>query len=148
MKKYLIIFGIVAALTACAGTGDSAAPAASQNPLASARPATGIAALRGAKFETVKNGTKITLSFDDQKDRIYGKVVNNYNSPFTADGNRITFKPMLSTMMMGLNAAAMQAESDYFKFITDGGAKTFSLSGNMLTLTNAAGQSMKFKKVN
>ena len=148
MKKYFIIFGLVAALTACAGAGDSAAPATTQNSAASSRPTTGIASLRGAKFEATKDGTKITLNFDDQKDRVYGKVVNNYNSAFTATGNQITFKQMLSTLMMGINAKAMQVEYDYFKFLGDDTPKTFALSGNTLTLTNAAGQSMKFKKVN
>ena len=77
------------------------------------------------------NGAEITLMFSDTDNRASGKVVNRYFGTYTIDGNKLTFGPMASTMMMGPRDL-MEAEQNYLKELPK--VKTFKLEGNKLKL--------------
>ncbi len=124
IKSFAVIASVLA-LTAC---GDN-----TPNP----------AALKGANFITSGNGTDITLSFDANEMRVYGQVVNLYNGTYSVDGNKISFSPFASTMMMG-PAAAMETEQDYFQFMAT--VETYDLRKDRLTLKNAAGKEIVFQR--
>lgn len=124
--KPLALGACILALTAC---GDNA-----QDP----------EKLKGANFVATATGTNITLSFDENEPRVYGQVVNLYNGTYTAEGNKISFGPLASTMMMG-PMDAMQAEQDYLQFMET--VETYDLSGSRLILKNANGKEIIFEKV-
>ena len=100
--------------------------------------------LKGESFVSAAEGTDITLTFDPTEMRVNGQVVNLYNGTYQAEGDKITFGPMASTMMMGpMNA--MQTEQDYFQFLTT--VETYSLEDGRLTLKNAEGKEIVFQQV-
>lgn len=102
------------------------------------------AALRGANFVTNAAGTDITLSFAADQMRVNGRVVNIYNGTYTADGDKISFGPFASTMMMG-PADAMTTEQEYFKFMST--VQTYRLKDGKLTLKNGDGIELVFTQV-
>lgn len=122
-------FAIVACTMALAACGDNGA-----NP----------AKLKGAHFIAAGDGTNITLSFDENEMRAYGQVVNLYNAEYSVDGDKISFGPAASTMMMGpMNA--MQTEQEYFQFLST--VDTYKLHEGHLTLKNADGKEIVFQQV-
>lgn len=94
----------------------------------------------------MQDETRITLNFDKEKPKLYGKVVNSYNAPYELAGDNIIISRTASTMMMPIGKAA-EVERDYFKFIGTGKPMTYSLNGDTLSITNSAGKEMKFEKV-
>ena len=127
MKFKLIATGLCAlALTAC---GDNA-----QNP----------DVLKGANFVSAQPGVDITLSFDPEEMRVYGRVVNLYNGGYTADGDEIKFDGFASTMMMGA-PEAMETETEYFQFMPT--VETYELSDGKLTLIGEGGKEIVFVQV-
>lgn len=102
------------------------------------------AALRGANFVAPAGETNITLSFDQNENRIYGQVVNLYNGTYTARGNEISFGPFASTMMMG-PTAAMETEQEYFKFMSM--VQSYDFRDGNLTLKTSDGRTMTFTQV-
>ena len=122
MKSKFLIIGACASVLAACGNSD----ATSADP----------AALRGANFACPMNGVIVTLGFDANEMRAFGRAVNNYNGEYMADGEKIKFGPMATTMMMG-PADAMAAEREYLIFLD--GVETYSLSDGQLTLKNAEG---------
>jgi len=87
-------------------------------------------------------GTPIVLEFHPTENRVFGKVVNRYNGPYTIEGNSIKFGMMASTMMMGINADAMKDEQAYFQFLPK--VDRFETKGDTLILKTADGESMTF----
>ena len=124
-NKSILILGLCAMLGACAGVAEHDD------------------SLGGKNFTTTKDGVKITLNFAADQPRAYGKVINNYNSMYEVNGDTIVFKGVMSTKMMGLGDS-MRVEDEYFKFLTDGNAKTYNLSGRTLILKDTDGKEMKF----
>ena len=101
--------------------------------------------LKGGEFATEMNGVNITLNFDPQNTRVYGKIVNSYNGGYEADGNKIKFTPFASTMMMGPENA-MKVEQSYFVFMNT--ADTYELKDKTLRIKNTDGQEIVFRKMN
>jgi len=104
--------------------------------------------LQGKNFQTQQDGTKITLNFDKEQPRLFGKVVNTYTAPYEIAGDNITVGMMASTMMMPIGKAA-EVEQNYFKFMSAQEPKQFKLSGNgeTLTIRNNDGKEYRFQRV-
>ena len=127
MKFKFIATGICAmALAACGDNG--------QNP----------ELLKGANFVSAQPGVDITLSFDPEEMRVYGRVVNLYNGGYAADGDEIKFDGFASTMMMGA-PEAMETETEYFQFMPT--VETYELSDGKLTLIGEGGKEIVFVQV-
>ncbi len=101
-------------------------------------------ALKGANFVSNATGTNIILSFDPTEMRVNGRVVNLYNGTYTVSGDKISFGPLASTMMMG-PMDAMQTEQDYFQFMST--VESYDLKNGRLTLKNGAGKEIVFQQV-
>ena len=100
--------------------------------------------LKGASFISAAEGTDITLMFDATDMKVNGQVVNLYHGTYEANGDKIKFGPMASTMMLG-PTNAMQTEQDYFQFLTT--VETYDLQDGRLTLMNAEGKEIVFQQV-
>ena len=122
-------FAIGACMLSLAACGDSAPDAA---------------ALRGANFVSNQPGATITLSFEPEEMKAFGRVVNLYNGPYSVDGNKIKFGEMASTMMMG-PMDAMETEQEYFRFLST--VENYELANGRLVLKDAAGREMVFTQV-
>ncbi len=73
----------------------------------------------------------------DADGRVSGRGgCNNYNGPFTLDGNNIKIGPVASTMM-ACDEATMKQEMAYFKALEN--TTTYSIRGNTLELRAADG---------
>lgn len=125
----LVSFAALAGVLALAACGDTA-----PNP----------ELLKGANFVASTSGTDITLSFAADIMRVNGQVVNLYNGEYVVDGNKMTFGPIASTMMMG-PAEAMQTEQDYFQFLST--VTEYDLDDGRLTLKNPDGKEIVFQQV-
>ncbi len=125
----LTSFAVLAGVLALAACGDS-----TPNP----------EMLKGANFVADATGTDITLSFAADQMRVNGQVVNLYNGEYTVNGDKISFGPIASTMMMGPQDA-MQTEQDYFKFLST--VDCYDLKDGRLTLKNADGKEIVFQQV-
>lgn len=100
--------------------------------------------LKGANFIAEAKGTNISLSFAQDEMRVNGQVVNLYNGTYQAEGDKITFGPIASTMMMG-PMDAMQTEQDYFQFLST--VEKYDLRNGRLTLKAADGTEIVFQQV-
>jgi heat shock protein HslJ len=134
-------------LSACGAT-EKGNPAAEKPAVAHPKVAPGKKAtptLAGGKYVAAhSNGTPVHLEFDAKKNLFYGRVVNRYNGSYTADTDgAIAFGAAASTMMAGL-PLAMEAETEYFKFLPK--VRKYDIAGNMLTLEADDGDSMRFDR--
>ncbi len=126
--KFKMIAAATCALT-LAACGDNA-----QNP----------EMLKGTNFVSAQPGVDISLSFDPEEMRVYGRVVNLYNGGYQADGNEIKFGEIASTMMMG-PADAMETEQEYFQFIPT--VEKYEFADGKLTLIGNDGKEIIFVQV-
>ena len=90
-----------------------------------------------------ENGATVTLNFDANENRFYGKVVNNYFGSYEVNGLQIKFGNPASTMMMG-PLPLMEAESNYLKTIEK--VDSFALEGKILKLRTPDGTVLKFQE--
>ena len=100
--------------------------------------------LKGANFVSAQPGVDITLSFDPNDMRVYGRVVNLYNGGYSADDDNIKFDGFASTMMMG-DPEAMAIEQEYFQFMPT--VETYDYSDGKLTLIGNDGKEIIFVQV-
>ncbi len=100
--------------------------------------------LKGVNFVSAQPGVDITLSFDPNEMRVYGRVVNMYNGAYTADGDDIKFDGFASTMMLGA-PEAMETETEYFQFMPT--VETYEYADGKLTLIGEGGKEIVFVQV-
>ena len=100
--------------------------------------------LKGANFVSAQPGVDITLSFDPNEMRVYGRVVNLYNGGYSAEDDNIKFDGFASTMMMG-EPEAMAIEQEYFQFMPT--VETYEYSDGKLTLIGNDGKEIVFVQV-
>ena len=77
------------------------------------------------------NNANITLAFDKNENKFYGKAVNNYFGVYTLNGANIKLELQGSTMMMG-TPEEMTKETKYFNDLNK--VTTYTLNDNSLIL--------------
>lgn len=77
------------------------------------------------------NNANITLAFDKNENKFYGKAVNNYFGVYTLNGANIKLELQGSTMMMGA-PEEMTKETKYFNDLNK--VTTYTLNDNSLIL--------------
>lgn len=98
--------------------------------------------LNGTAYQYQLNNTPITIAFDKNENRYYGKVVNNYFGTYTTQSNEITFHPAGATMMMGPENE-MKAEQEWFGLLSQ--ITHFTKENNALIFTLKNGQVIKLQ---
>ena len=109
MKKMLLNLSLMLSLAGCTATSTPS--------------------IKGNEFSL--NNANITLAFDKNENKFYGKAVNNYFGVYTLNGANIKLELQGSTMMMG-TPEEMTKETKYFNDLN--GVSSYSINGNTLTL--------------
>ena len=109
MKKMLLNLGLMMSLVGCVATS---APS-----------------IKGKEFSL--NDANITLAFDDNENKFYGKAVNNYFGVYSLNGENIKLELQGSTMMMGA-PEEMTKETKYFNDLNK--VTTYTINDNSLIL--------------
>lgn len=79
-----------------------------------------------------------TISFDKDKKQVSGNTgVNGYGGDYTTDGNKITIKDVVQTLMASEDPAVNEQETAYMRILNS--AETFEISGGQLTITGTEG---------
>jgi heat shock protein HslJ len=119
-------------LAACATAGDPAAGLVG--------PTRTLVSLNGAPAIA---GTEVTATFT--ADQVGGSAgCNSYGGSYTRDGAKLSFGPIMSTMMACAQpAGVMEQEQAYLAALQAGG--TFAIQGGQLTITAANGSVLVFK---
>lgn len=125
MKKILALFMGVFMLTACNSENQT---------------------FKGYEYKMLGTPENIeaTLGFDKAENKFFGAVVNRYFGSYEVDGDKITFGPAASTMMMGPEDA-MNVEFELFQAFPV--IKTFKLDGKKLIFTSDDGKEIVFEKI-
>lgn len=97
------------------------------------------------KLNDAPANMEITLGFDAEEPRFYGKAVNNYFGSYTLEGQKLSFVQAGATMMAG-PVEMMEAESTYLQNLPK--ITTYSLSDGKLTLTGDNGLKLEFDEIN
>ena len=100
--------------------------------------------IKGQEFVLRQPDMEITLSFDTHDNRYFGKAVNNYFGTYQIQGNKISFGPTASTMMMGPEED-METEARYFDNLSH--VQQYILTPDTLTLTSGDGTVLVFDKI-
>ncbi len=126
MKRYLLIFlTTILALSACATKGDGASASLSGSwKLTSYGPA-------NAQTPAV-TGAEAELTFNKDGTVTGNSGCNGFGGNYTAKGNQVTFREIVSTLM-ACDDPCMAQEKAVHNVVTD--TATFKVEGNMLTLT-------------
>lgn len=88
--------------------------------------------------EPVVAGSEVTLSFDAAGQAGGSGGCNAYGGSYTVDGSSITFGEIVSTLMACADEAVNEQEGRYLAAL--GGATTFEVSGDRLTIAYDEGQ--------
>ena len=96
------------------------------------------------KLSSAPANMEITLGFDANEPRFYGKAVNNYFGSYTLEGQKLTFSPVGATMMAG-PIEMMEAESAYLQNLPK--VNAYSVDGSKLTLTGDNGLKLEFDEI-
>ena len=100
--------------------------------------------LKGQEFVLRQSDLEITLSFDSHDNRYFGKAVNNYFGIYQIQGDKISFGPTASTMMMAPEED-METEAHYFDALSQ--VQYYVLTPDNLTLTSRDGTVLVFDKI-
>lgn len=100
--------------------------------------------LNGREYQLINamNNAEITLSFDQDGNRYFGNAVNRYFGTYKLDGNKISFGPAGSTMMMG-SEPLMEAETNYLQILPK--VQSYHFDGDNLILVTDNNQELGFK---
>jgi heat shock protein HslJ len=109
MRKMLLNLGLMLSLMGCVATS---APS-----------------IKGKEFSL--NDANITLAFDKNENKFYGKAVNNYFGVYSLNGENIKLELQGSTMMMGA-PEEMDEEVKYFNTLNK--VTAYTLTDKVLTL--------------
>ena len=124
MKKILYLFSFLFLLSACGNANKTFVD-------------------NGYKLRNAPNGAEITLGFDGQESRFFGRApINRYFGTYKTEGNKLSFGAVGSTMMAGPEPL-LAAERDYLQFLPQ--VATYRLDGNLLILSKANGESLIFE---
>lgn len=85
----------------------------------------------------------ITISFDANENKYYGKAVNNYFGNYVQDKNHLKLIPAGTTMMMA-SPTEMQAETVYFKELEQ--VEKFKVADKYLVLILKNNKELLFQK--
>ncbi len=96
------------------------------------------------KLLQAQNDALITLGFAPEENRYFGKIVNNYFGTYEQDGEKITFPPAASTMMMGPQDM-MEAEANFLQILPR--IKSWKVEDNTLVLITDNGQELGFEEI-
>ncbi len=96
------------------------------------------------KLLQAQNDALITLGFAPEENRYFGKIVNNYFGTYEQDGEKITFSPAASTMMMGPQDM-MEAEANFLQILPR--IKSWKVEDNTLVLITDNGQELGFEEI-
>ena len=109
MRKMLLNLGLMLSLMGCV--------------------ATSVPSIKGKEFSL--NDANITLAFDKNENKFYGKAVNNYFGVYSLNGENIKLELQGSTMMMGA-PEEMDEEVKYFNTLNK--VTAYTLTDKVLTL--------------
>lgn len=124
MKKILVMFMALFMLAACSKDSDS---------------------FKGKMYKLTSAPTnmEITIGFDDNNNRFFGKALNNYFGTYTIEGTDMVFGAIATTMMAGPEEM-MSAESNYLGFLPN--VSSFKLDGKKLSLIAGSGDELVFEE--
>ncbi len=126
MKKILYLFSFLFLLSACGNANKTFVD-------------------NGYKLRNAPNGAEITLGFDGQESRFFGRApINRYFGTYKTEGNKLSFGAVGSTMMAGPEHL-LAAERDYLQFLHQ--ITTYRLDNNLLILSKENGESLVFERV-
>ena len=121
----LILAAAILTLTACSGTG-AAQPDLNGTSWT----------LTSIQGKPVLTDTQPSLSFDNGQASGSGSC-NGFGGNYTVSGNKLTFGPLMSTMMACYPTEVMDQEQAYFSALS--ATASYRVDGNRLTLLDAAG---------
>jgi len=119
-------------LAACGKTGGSAADLKSNSWL--------LTSLNGTP---VVSGSTVTLTFDKKSLGGSGGC-NSYGGDYTLRGTKLSMENIYSTEMYCEASGMMDQEAQYFELLSK--AESFSISGDVLTLSTSSGDTLVFEK--
>ena len=90
-------------------------------------------------------GHEPTLTFDNEKMKLGGNGgVNGYGGDYTIDGNKLTTKDIVQTLMASTDPALNSQENAFIKILAS--ANSFKIENGQLTLTGNEGILVFVKK--
>ncbi len=125
MKKILSVVAMVLFMAAC-GTKEET--------------------FKGKEYTLVnpENDVEVIFGFDADENRFYGKIVNNFFGSYQAEGNKIKFGQVGTTMMMGPREA-MEAEKNFLDMLPN--VTNIDLKKQEMVLTTADQKYILFKEI-
>jgi heat shock protein HslJ len=123
LALFLIAVGLI--LSSCAGTGSQPTDLNGTS-----------WTLTSIQGKPVLTNTQPTIRFDNGQASGAGSC-NGFGGDYTVSGNKLTFGPLMSTMMACMPQEIMDQEQAYFSALS--ATTSFRVDGDRLTLLDAAG---------
>ena len=124
MRKHLSLFAALFMVSGCFNSSDT---------------------FKGKMYKMVSapENMEITIGFEADGDRFFGKALNNYFGTYKSEGNEFIFSAVGTTMMAGPEAM-MNAEREYFGALPE--INAYKLSGKELILKTSDGKELVFEE--